>query len=314
MIHGRMVALAVAALLATGCASGSTVPPPTPQQQAQSAAQYPTESSAARFILANVGRSGATVRAPQGRGGGDDDDGDRSELQLPTLQPCGMGTFATDCSVWIFASGHSTRAAARSTQSLAGASPPALNFCRDGGAFPADLGPPATPSQLLFATYTFGLNYAGTKSTPIVTFVTRSGNVTLQGTFTGNSTSAPSIMLTPVLTTGASRGWLVFFTWSWPADILLVPYEINEIQLAASSSPLVIPAGGSATLGAFDCLGRKIAARTSGSGFGFNRNLSGEAVTSPANELNVPVFAGAHPSGFINLTDDQGAQVAVPVR
>jgi hypothetical protein len=311
MIHGRTVALAVAALLAGGCASGSSIAPPAPQQQEQSAAQSPTESSAARFILANVGRSGATARSPQGSSGGDD--GDKGELQLPVLQPCGGGTFATDCSVWIFASGHSTRAAARSAQSLAATSPPALNFCRDGGAFPADLGPPATPSQLLFATYSFGLSYAGTKSAPIVTFVTRSGNVSLQGTFSGNSTSAPSIMLTPVLTTGASRGWLVFFTWSWPADILLVPYEINEIQLAASSSPLVIPAGGSATLGAFDCLGRQIVARKAGSGFGFNRNLGGEAVTSPANELNVPVFGGARPSGFISLSDDRGAQVTVPV-
>jgi hypothetical protein len=311
MIHGRTLALALAALFATGCASGSSVAPPAPQQQVQSAAQYAAESSAARFILANAGRN-AIARSPQGWSGGGDDDGDRGELQLPQLASCGAGTFATDCSVWAFSPGHSTRAGARSAQSVASTSPPVLNFCRDGGAFPADLGAPATPSQLLFATYSFGLSYTGTKATPIVTFVTRSSNVSLTGTFAGNATSA-SLLLTPVLTTAASRGWLVFFTWSWPADILLVPYEINEIQLAASSDPLVIPAGGSAALGAFDCLGRKITARAFGSGFGFNHNLSGATVTSPANELNVPVFGGARPTGFISLGDDRGAQVIVPV-
>jgi hypothetical protein len=312
MIHGRMLALAVAALLTSGCATGSSLAPPAPPQQPQTAGQAPAESSAARFILANVGRSSAASRAPEGFSGGGDDDGDRGELQLPLLQPCGAGAFATDCSVWVFAPGHSTRAGSRSAQSLAPASPPALNFCRDGGAFPADLGPPATTSQLLFATFTFGLTYTGTKATPIVTFVTRSSNVTLAGSFTGNATTA-SLQLTPVLTAGASRGWLVFFTWSWPADVLLVPYEINEFQLAASSDPLVIPAGGSATLGAFDCLGRPISARIAGSGFGFNHNLSGRTFTSPANELNVPVFGGERPSGFISLSDDRGAQVTVPV-
>ena len=307
MIHGRTLALALAALFAAGCASGSSVAPPAPQQQVQ----YPTQSSAARFILANAGRT-VTARSPQGWSGGGDDDGDRRELQLPQLASCGAGAFATDCSVWAFSPGHSTRAGARLAQSVASTSPPVLNFCRDGGAFPADLGAPAAPSQLLSATYSFGLSYTGTKAAPIVTYVTRPSNVSLAGTFTGNATSA-SLQLTPVLTTAASRGWLVFFTWSWPADILLVPYEINEIQLAASSDPLVIPAGGSATLGAFDCLGRKITARTFGSGFGFNHNLSGRTVTSAANELNVPVFGGDRPSGFISLSDDRGAQVIVPV-
>ena len=311
MIHGRTVALALAGLLAGGCAAGGSVAPPAPQQL-QSVAQYPAESSAARFILAGTSANGA-ARAPQGWNSDGDDDGGRSELHLPSLRPCGAGSYATDCSVWVFTPGHSTRAAARSVQSLPATSPPALNFCRDGGNFPADLGPPATPSLLLLAPYTFGLAYTGIKTPPIVTFVTRSANLGVQGTFSGNSTSA-SLSLTPVLTTGAARGWLVFFTWSWPADILLVPYEINEIQLAASSSPLTIPAGGSATLGAFDCLGRPIVARKAGSGFGFNRNVTGEVVTSTASELNVPVFGGAHPSGVIDLRDDRGAQVTVPVR
>jgi hypothetical protein len=309
MIHGRMLALAVAAVFAGGCASGTTTSPPVPQQQ-QSAAQAPAESSAARVILANAGSP--AVRSPQSWSGDGDDDGGGGDLRLPLLQPCGAGALATDCSVWAFSPGHSTRDAGRSVQSLASTSPPVLNFCRDGGAFPADLGAPAMPSQLLFAAFSFGLSYTGTKAAPIVTFVTRSSNVSLAGTFAGNATAA-SLQLTPVLTAGASRGWLVFFTWSWPADILLVPYEINEIQLAASSNPLMIPAGGSATLGAFDCLGRPISARIAGSGFGFNRNLSGGAVTSPANELKVPVFGGTRPSGFISLTDDRGAQVSVPV-
>ena len=308
MINGRMLALALAAIVAAGCTSGPAVAPPAPQPQ--SAAQASTESSAARVILANA-TSGGT-RSPQSWKGDGDDDGDRGELHLPALQPCGAGTFATDCSVWSFSSGHSTRGATRSAQSIASTSPPVLNFCRDGGAFPADLGAPAMPSQLLFATYSFGLSYLGTKAAPIVTFVTRSSNVALTGTFTGNATTA-SLGVTPVLTTGASRGWLVFFTWSWPADIVLIPYEINEIQLAASSDPLTVPAGGAATLGAFDCLGRPISARITGSGIGFSRAANGGTATSPANELNVPVYGGARPSGSISLTDDHGAQVTVTV-
>jgi len=262
MTHGCTVALAVAALLASGCAGGSVTPAPPPPQQQIAGAPSLTESSAARFILANVG---SAARSPQRAGG--DDEGGRGELQLPELQPCGLGTFATDCSAWVFASGHATRATVRSAQSVASASPPALNFCRDSAGFPADLGAPALPIQSLFATFSFGLTYAGTKPAPIVTYVTRSANISVQGTFAGTAVSAPSIALTPVLTTSASRGWLVFFTWSWPADILLVPYEINEIQLAASSSPLAVPAGGSAPLGAFDCLGRPIVARADGSFF-----------------------------------------------
>jgi hypothetical protein len=309
MIHGRMVALALAALLA-GCSASGSVTPPAPQQQV---APPLAGSSAARIILANAGLGGAASRSPQGWGGGDDDDGDRGLLQLPVLKSCGGGTFATDCSVWVFGSGGGpTRDAARSAQSVAAGAPPALNFCRDGGSFPADLGAPATPPQLLGATYSFSLTYAGTKSPPIVSFVTRAWNLDVQGTFAASATTA-SIRATPTLLTGASRGWLVFFTWTWPADILLIPYEINEIQLAASSSPLLIPAGGSAPLGAFDCLGRKITARVAGSGFGFNHNLSAGSLTSATSELNVPVFAGSRPSGFVYLTDDRGAQVAAPV-
>src|SRR5665213_293061 len=314
MIHGRTVALALAATFAAGCSSGSSVAPAVPQTEQQSVAQYPAASSAARTMLANVGSASAS-RSPRGwDGDGDEDDGGRGELTLPFIEPCGGGTFATRCAAWAFGSsgGGSTRAAGRAVQSVIAGTPPTLNFCRDGVNFPADLGVPATPPQLLGATYSFSLGYVGTHAAPIVTFVTRAWNLNVQGTFTGNATTA-TLQATPTLTTAASRGWLVFFTWSWPADILLVPYGINEIQLAASSDPLVIPSGGSAQLGAFDCLGRPITARVAGSGFGFKQHLNQTSLTSATNELNVPVFAGSRPNGFVSLRDDRGAQVADPV-
>ena len=314
MINSRTVALAFAALLVTGCTTGSSVTPPAQMQQAQSAAHYPADSSAARAILASAG-GGATSRAPQRWSGeGDQDDGGWDELRLPALEPCGGGTYAVTCAAWAFGPGGGpTRSAARAAQSLAGGTPPVLNFCRDGGLFPSDLGAPAIAPQLLGATYTFSLSYVGAHAAPIVSFATRWWNINVQGTFTGTSTTASRIAVTPVLTTGASRGWLIFFTWSWPADILLVPYAINEIQLGAGSPPLAIPANGSATLGAFDCLGRRITARTTGAGFGFNPNLSGTTATSPASELNVPVYGGSHPSGYIYLSDDLGARTLDPV-
>jgi hypothetical protein len=320
MSQGRSIAVSLALLLAAGCASGGSTPPPAPaQQQPQSVAQYPAESSAARHILANAGRSGATSRSPQSWDGRDDDDDDGGwgELALPAILSCGNGTYATDCGVWVWGtngSGNSggTRSAVRSAQSVAVGTPPALNFCRDAALFPSDLGAPASPLTDL-RTSSFSLSYSGTKATPIVSFATRWWNVKLERTFSGRSTFAPAVGVTPLLTNGAARGWLVFFTWSWPADILLVPFAINEIQVAAGSSPLAIPAGGSAPLGAFDCLGRKISARKRGSGFGFNAGLTAASLTSGGSELNAPVFGGANPAGSIALSDDRGARTSVPV-
>ncbi len=120
--------------------------------------------------------------------------------------------------------------------------------------------------------------------------------------------------MTPSLTDTAARGYLLFFTWSWPADVLLIPFGVNEIQLAASSSPLAIPPGTSAALGAFDCLGRPIAATSSfGSGFGFSADLKTTSVTSTGPELNVPVYTNATPAGSAVLYDDRGAVVQTPV-
>ncbi|MDB5073039.1 MAG: hypothetical protein JWM87_4150 [Candidatus Eremiobacteraeota bacterium] len=320
MSQGRSIAVSLALLLAAGCASGSTTPAPAPaQQRPQSVAQYPAESSAARHILANVGRSGATSRSPQSWDGRDDadDDGGWGELTLPAIQSCGNGTYATDCTIWVWGtngtgSSGGTRSVVRSAQSVNAGTPPALNFCRDAALLPSDLGAPASPMTGL-ATSSFSLSYSGTKATPIMSFATRWWNVKLERSFSGTSTFAPAVAVTPLLAGGAARGWLVFFTWSWPSDILLVPYAINEIQVAAASSPLAIPAGGSAPLGAFDCLGRKITARKRGSAFGFNAALTAASLTSAGSELNVPVFGGANPAGSIGLSDDRGARTSVPV-
>jgi len=313
MSRGRSIAVSLALLLGAGCASSASAPPVPAPQQAQPAPPYPAESSAARHILANVGKDRAASRSPQSWEG-DDDDGGWDELQLPAVQPCGNGTYATDCSVWVWRTGSpgGTRSAVRSAQSVNTSAPPVLNFCRDAALYPADLGPPAiAPSGL--AASSFSLRYAGTKPAPIVSFATGWWNVKLQGTFSGTSTYAPSMTVTPALTTGAARGWLVFFTWSWPADIALVPYAINEIQLAASSSPLAIPPAGSAQLGAFDCLGRTIVARKRGSDFGFSPDLGVSSLTSAGSELNAPVYGGANPGGSVLLSDDRGARTTAAV-
>ncbi len=146
-----------------------------------------------------------------------------------------------------------------------------------------------------------------------MTFATRWWNLAVQNSFTGTATVAPAITVTPVLSGAAARGWLVFFTWSWPADILLVPYAIDEIQPEAGSSPLAVPQRGSARLRAFDCLGRKIAATRDGSGFGFSADLRAATAVSQPGMLDTTVFGGASPAGSIGLSDDRGARAAVPV-
>jgi hypothetical protein len=309
MTFGRSIALGFALLLAGGCSGGSpatTAPPWTPPKAPQSAGLAPEDSPAGRVILANVRTS--AVRAPQGhdRDGDDDaDDGDWGTLVLPKLVPCAGGAYATDCGVWLWTDGRPTRGG------TPGGQPPVLNFCANSTQYPGDLGPPATPLFGL-SLYGFPLTYAGTKPAPIVGFATRWWNVNFQSGFSGTATSA-NVQLSPALTTAASRGWLVFFTWSWPADILVVPYAINEIQPMTSSSPLAIPPNGSAQLGAFDCLGRPIAAKRSGSGFGFSSNLNTASVTSSGPELNVTAFGGGNPNGFVYLSDDKGARTTVTV-
>ena len=317
MTFGRSIALGFALLLAAGCSGGSssTTPAPwPPPQQPQSKALYPQDSSAAKTILANVGS--AAARAPQGWTGDGDhdaDDGDLSTLVLPKIVSCGDGTYSTDCSLWRWGSPTGTRSVARGGLALSGinGTAPSLNFCRDALLYPSDLGAPATP---IFggSLYGFTLTYLGTKQAPIVGFATRWWNVSFSSGFTGTSKTG-NVTLSPTLTNGASRGWLAFFTWSWPADVMLVPYAINEIQLNAASSPLAVPANGSAQLGAFDCLGRPIAATRFGSGFGFNPAQASGLITSAAAELNAPVYGGRNPNGLIYLSDDKGARTVTTV-
>ena len=138
--------------------------------------------------------------------------------------------------------------------------------------------------------------------------------VDVTNSFAAGAKSAPALGVTPTVTDTPARGWLLFFTWSWPADVLVMPFAINEIQLAASASPLAIPPGSSAPLGAFDCLARPITATSSfGSGFGFSADLTAASVTSIGPELNVPVYTNATPSGPAVLFDDRGATVQTPV-
>jgi hypothetical protein len=318
--QARASVLSLALLLAAGCGGGggggaaSTPPAPVPTPSPV-ASQFPTTSSAATYMLSKVSSAPSNVQY----GPNDQDDGGWSELQLPVLQQCGNGALATDCKVWTF-SGPTGSAAARSPRSarfprtpIVGSRPPTFNFCRDAAAYPADLGRPAVPVTNLSGSI-FSLSYSGTKALPIVTFATRAWTVQVTNSFSPTANSAPTIGVTPTVTDTPARGWLLFFTWSWPADVLLLPFDINEVQLAASSSPLAIPPGTSAPLGAFDCLARPITATSSlGSGFGFSADLRSSSVTSSGPELNVPVYTGATPSGNAILYDDRGATAQTPV-
>ncbi len=315
---GRTVALACSLLLAAGCGGGGGsspapaapgAPPPAPTPT-PTPALFPAGSSAASYILANVNPSQTSVSRPAPS---DPDDGGWSALQLPPLQDCGNGALATDCKVWIFAPAAGSAAARTPRTPIVGSRPPTFNFCRDAAAYPSDLGRAALPITGL-AQQSFSLAYSGTKTLPVVAFATRWWTVNLTNTFAGNATIAPAIGVTPTITDTAARGWLLFFTWSWPADVLAVPFQINEVQFAASSSPMAIPPGSSATLGAFDCVGRPVTATAaSGSGFGFSSDLSTISVTSPGAELNVPLYTSPTPSGSATLYDDRGAVVETPV-
>ncbi|MDQ6944189.1 MAG: hypothetical protein M3169_16950 [Candidatus Eremiobacteraeota bacterium] len=302
----RPLAISLSLLLAAGCSSGSGAVAPLAPQQPPSAPLVPAGSSAAQHILGGIDASRAAQHRDEGA---EDDDGGWRDLRMPVLQSCGNGIVATDCGVWTFTNGGGGRVPRSAATPLANA--PVLNFCRD--TFPvADLGVPAQPVSGL-VTSAFYLAYTGTKPAPIVTFATRWWDVSVANTFTGNGTVADPVTFAPVVTNSAYRGWLVFFTWSWPADILAIPFAVNEIQLAAASAPLAIPAGGSATLGAFDCLGRPIMATAVGSGFGFNPDHSGTRLTSAGPELNVAVYGGANPNGAMYLSDDHGARTVDPV-
>lgn len=317
----RIVGLSLGLLLMTGCGGGGgsssgggsvapSAPAPSPSPT------LPSTSSAAAYLVSNVNVS----PPPTPYGPTNQDDGGWSQLNLPTLQQCGNGTLATDCAVWSFveqttsSNARSPRAARRPRVAVAGSQPPTLNFCRDSASYPvADLGSSAIPVEGM-GTDTFSVTYSGTKQAPIVTFATRPWAVNVAGTFSGSATSAPAIAITPAVTGTPSRGWLLFFTWTWPADVLLIPYQVNEIQLNAASSPLAVAPKSSGRLGAFDCLAHPITATASlGTGFGFSADLKTSSVTSTGAELSVPIYTGAAPSGEAVLYDALGATVQTPV-
>ncbi len=299
MFGRRSLVFVLVLALAAGCSPGGAVAP------AQSPSS-PSGSSAAQVILAGAGSGARAVLSAA-----DADDGGRSQLVLPVLANCGNGTFATDCSVWVWSSSpHGTRSSARATQSVAASTPPVLDFCTNATSFPSDF-TPASP-VVAYGPATFALGYNGTHLPPIVSFNTRPAVAALSNTFASTSDVAPGMTLTPTLATAAARGWLVFFTWSWPADILLVPYAVNEIQLGTGSSPLTVPRNGSATLTAFDCLGRTVAAQRQGSGFGFSPDLRAATAASTGPELETTVY-GSTASGSVLVSDDRGARTVAPV-
>jgi len=322
MRHARTLTLSIVLVVAAGCGGGggsaavpggpAATPAPTPSPVAT---LFPSGSTAAAHILANVPASPPNVQY----GRDNQDDGGWSQLTLPPLEACGNGALSNDCKAWFF-TGPATSASARVPQShrfvrtpLVGSRPPTFNFCRDAATYPNDIGQPAIPMTNLSAS-TFSLSYSGTKSLPIVTFATRWWAVQVSNSFTSGASTAPAIGVAPSLTDTPARGWLLFFTWSWPADVMLLPFDINEIQLASSASPLAIPPGSAAPLGAFDCLGRPVTATSSfGSGFGFSADMTLSNVTSAGPELNVPVYTGPTPSGPAVLYDDRGATVQTPV-
>lgn len=306
-----MLGLSCALALAAGCAPGGNGGmTPRLDAPAQAGPNIPAGSSAARHILGRVTQSTRSVKDY----GGEEDDGGWSELDLPALVDCGNGSLATDCRAWALGGrGGGIRSVGRATESAGIGAAPVLNFCRDAARYPnADLGVSAQ-RFIAIGTQTFTLRYLGAKPTPIVSFATRWSDVTLTGTFAPNATLAPAIALTPAQPNRATRGWLLFFTWSWPADVLLIPFAVNEIQVSALSSPLAIAPNGTAPLLAFDCLGEPITARALGSGIGFSADLDTERTTSSGNVLKTTVYGGVAPSGTVVLRDDRGAQTIVPV-
>ncbi len=309
MTYGRTFALALAALLVAGCSGVTASDPPAAVAHQATPDGIPAGSSAAAHILAHVDTTRRAASAGPGY-----DDGGRSSLQLPPIVACGNGAFSNDCADWVFSGNGSTPGPCTRVDPNCSpgtpAGPPDLNFC--AGTYPSDIAPPAT-AAVAPAPQTFSLAYGGTQNGPIVTFSTRWWAVNVTGSFAGTSTSAPALTVTPVASPYASRGWLLFFTWSWPADVLLLPYQVNEIQLSAASVPLPVSGTSPAQLGAFDCLGRSIGALAAGKNFGFSSNLRSRQTVSPGSEMNVPVWFSAGASGAILLYDDRGATALTTV-
>ncbi|MBV8079586.1 MAG: hypothetical protein JO186_04330, partial [Actinobacteria bacterium] len=187
--------------------------------------------------------------------------------------------------------------------------PPVLDFCGAQPSFTqflSDAGATSAPQLHRLGTVNFDVKYLGTQTGPIVTLPTNPFIASLTGGFATGSTTAQFAM-TPSITTTAGRGWLLIFTWSWPADILIIPYSINEIQLAPYDTAVAL--NGSAKLAAFDCLGDTIAATTFGNGV----TVGAPATSSLAGEFITTISGGASSAATILLTDNGGASAAVPV-
>ncbi len=308
MTYVRMFAFALAASLVAGCSGVAATDPPAVARQATPDA-IPAGSSAAAHILAHVDTTRRAASAGRAY-----DDGGWSSLQLPRIVACGGGAYSNDCADWVFSGNGSTPGpCTRQDQDCSPgtpAGPPDLNFC--AGSYPSDIPAPAI-APVALVPQTVSLTYAGTKSAPIVTFSTRWAAVSVSGSFAGTSTSAPALTVTPVASPYASRGWLLFFTWSWPADVLILPYQVNEIQLSAASSPLPVTGTSPAQLGAFDCLGRSMDALAAGKGFGFSADQRTRQIVSPGSELNAPVWFSPGADGAILLYDNRGATALTTV-
>ena len=302
----------LAAALLAGCSAGSGT---VPSSVTPGGDPGLSGSSAARHILANVTgtRAAAGHHAESGY-----DDGGFGQLQLPQLVACGDGIYSTNCSLWSYPFTTSPNAGARSAQTVViggggggSSGPPVLNFCAaqpSWAQFLADAGSNAAPVLHRLGPVNFSVRYLGTQTGPIVTFGTNPFVASLTGSFASGATAAQFTM-TPSVTTSAGRGWLLFFTWSWPADILLIPYSVNEIQLAPYDASVALSsASPTAKLAALDCLGESIAAKTFGKGV----TLGAPAATSLTGELLTTITGGSSPATIV-LTDGAGASAAVPV-
>jgi hypothetical protein len=279
MVLLRTTVFALIAALLAGCAGAGT-----------GAVTPPTSAS----VVASTTRAIASK--------GNDDDGGRSELNLPGLTPCGNGIFANDCSAWSFGM-HNFRVIVSAA--------PTLSFCAAAADYPAqDLGPASAALHDL-SPASFAVSYTGSGATPIQTYVTRPSLISLAGTFSGTSTSA-TISVSPAAATSVGRGWLVFSTSSSPADVVLVPYDVNEIQVASGDAPLSLGSG-SAPLGAFDCLGGPIEAKILGAGASFDPNRHQSKFASASAELNATVYGRPNPATRIVLSDDRGASATISV-
>ncbi|MGD1067668.1 MAG: hypothetical protein ABR975_12705, partial [Vulcanimicrobiaceae bacterium] len=265
-MDGRNLAVLLAVGLLAGCSSSSGALAPSSAvqqpQQTQSSALYPAGSSAARHILANVDTTAVRRRTQSSSSSSSYDDGGWGQLVLPAVQPCENGAFSNNCANWGTLQGNRVGG----TSVVPGA--PDLDLCSDAADYPqATLGNPVEyPGPL--APTTFTLAYSGSQPLPIISFNTRLFVASLSNGFAPNAASA-SMTLTPLLTSTAGRGWLLFSTWSWPADFIVIPYQVNEIQVAQSSSPVVTAPGSPGTLGAFDCLQRPMGALMLGDGVTF---------------------------------------------